>query len=167
MTDLITITGVIGTDPELRTVRDNLSRLTMRVATSERKRNAEGKWHDAHTNWYNVTAFGKLADNAHASLRKGQRIVCVGKLRLQSFERENGSFGTRVEVVANNLGPDLVTQQLQPRTVGAPAASADQSADNAPGAQGWSDTASVASITGNAEQFVPDHQGGRVLEPTF
>lgn len=110
MTDLLTITGAIGTDPELRTVGQNLSRMTMRVASSERKRDSDGNWRNAHTNWYTVTAFGKLAENAHASLRKGQRVLVSGKLRVQQFDREDGTSGTRVEILANNLGPDLVNQ---------------------------------------------------------
>ncbi|MFD2674819.1 single-stranded DNA-binding protein [Gulosibacter bifidus] len=110
MTDLLTITGAIGTDPELRTVGQNLQRMTMRVASSERKRDSDGNWRNAHTNWYTVTAFGKLAENAHASLRKGQRVLVAGKLRVQQFDREDGTSGTRVEILANNLGPDLVNQ---------------------------------------------------------
>lgn len=111
MTDHIQITGVIGTEPELRVVGNNLSRMTMRVATSERRRDSNGDWRNQHTNWYSVTAFGKLAENAHASLSKGQRILCHGKLRVQHYDRDDGGRGTRIEILANNLGPDLVNQR--------------------------------------------------------
>lgn len=165
MTDHITITGVIGTEPELRTVRDNLSRLSMRVATSERRRDAEGNWHNSHTNWFTVTAFGKLADNAHGSLHKGQRIVCSGKLRLHSFQREDGSQGMRVEIVANNLGPDLVNQRVRPEGNREPQAAThnDETPASEPAPE-WTAPASAALHDAGGESM---HEREAVLEPAF
>ncbi|MFD2758690.1 single-stranded DNA-binding protein [Gulosibacter faecalis] len=125
MSDHLTITGTLGTDPEHRTVGNNLSRLTFRVATSERRQTPAGEWEDAHTNWYSVTAFGRLADNARGVLRKGQRVVVTGKFRLSNYERQDGSTGTSAEIIAAHLGPDLAYAS-RPRDEATPAAASGQ-----------------------------------------
>ncbi|KAB1642724.1 single-stranded DNA-binding protein [Gulosibacter chungangensis] len=111
MTDFITVTGTIGTDPDHKVVGDQLSRTTFRLACSERRRTADGQgWEDSHTNWYSVTSFGRLAANAIASVAKGQRVIVSGKLRIRTYAREDGSQGTQVEIIANTIGHDLAFQ---------------------------------------------------------
>lgn len=112
MTDFITVTGTVGTTPEHKVVGEQaLSRTTFRLASSERRRSADGQsWEDAHTNWYSVTAFGRLAANLTASLVKGQRVMVSGKLRIRTYTREDGSQGTQVEIIASAIGHDLSFQ---------------------------------------------------------
>lgn len=109
MTDHINVTGTIGTDPDYRTVgqNGNLPRLTFRLASTERRVTTSGTWEDAHTNWYSVTAFGRVAANAKPLLKKGQRVMLSGKLRINQYSREDGSSGTTVEIIASHLGGDL------------------------------------------------------------
>ncbi|MDJ1371805.1 single-stranded DNA-binding protein [Gulosibacter molinativorax] len=112
MTDFITVTGTVGTTPEHKVVGEQaLSRTTFRLASSERRRAAdEQRWEDAHTNWYSITAFGRLAANLTASLEKGQRVMVSGKLRIRTYTREDGSQGTQVEIIASAIGHDLSFQ---------------------------------------------------------
>lgn len=108
MTDFITVTGTVGTAPLHKVVGDQLSRTTFRLASSERRRSADGKtWEDTHTNWYTVTCFGRLAANVVASVAKGQRVILSGKLRIRTYTREDNSQGTQVEIIANSVGHDL------------------------------------------------------------
>lgn len=53
-----------------------------------------------------MTAFRGLADHASRSLRKGDRVVVVGRLRIRRWETDERS-GTAVEVDAEALGHDL------------------------------------------------------------
>ncbi|MGO1543018.1 MAG: single-stranded DNA-binding protein [Gulosibacter sp.] len=111
MTDFITVTGTLGTDPELKVVGDKLSRTTFRMACSERRRTEDGqRWEDSHTNWYSVTCFGRLAENVKGSLEKGQRVIVSGKLRIRTYTRDDNSQGTQVEIIANTAGHDLAFQ---------------------------------------------------------
>jgi single-strand DNA-binding protein len=108
MSEIITATGVVATPPEFRTVGSGLSRLTFRLASTQRKFNrAEGTWQNGDTNWYTVVAFRRLADNARESIAKGERIVVSGRLRVNAWERE-GARGVQVEILADALGHDLM-----------------------------------------------------------
>lgn len=107
MTDTITITGVAGRAPELRT-GDKGSWVTLSVATNRRvKDQATGEWKDLDTNWYKVVAFRRLAEHVNASVNKGDRLIITGRLSVREYEKQDGTKGTAVEIVADAIGHDL------------------------------------------------------------
>ena len=108
MTDTITLTGIIATDPRALVTQTGLSITSFRLASTQRRYDrVKGEWVDGETNWYTVTAFRHLADNVLASLRKGQRVVVTGRVRIRSWESGERS-GMTVEVDADAIGHDLV-----------------------------------------------------------
>ncbi|NRD27456.1 single-stranded DNA-binding protein [Frigoribacterium sp. VKM Ac-2836] len=108
MTDTITLTGIIATDPRALVTQTGLSITSFRLASTQRRYDrVTGVWVDGETNWYTVTAFRHLADNVLASLRKGQRVVVTGRVRIRSWESGERS-GMTVEVDADAIGHDLV-----------------------------------------------------------
>jgi single-strand DNA-binding protein len=48
-----------------------------------------------------------LADNVAASLHKGSRVVVSGRLQFRSWENENGDKRSKIEIVADDVGPSL------------------------------------------------------------
>lgn len=108
MTDTISLTGVVATTPRILKTSSGLSILSFRLASSQRRLDrTRGVWIDGETNWYTITAFRQLADNAAASLSKGDRVIAAGRLRVRAWESADRS-GTTVEVDAESLGPDLL-----------------------------------------------------------
>ena len=68
MTDRITLTGMIATNPRHIVVGNGTAITSFRFASPVRKFDrAQGKWVDVTTNWYTVVAFRALAINAAAS----------------------------------------------------------------------------------------------------
>lgn len=107
MSTPISVIGTIATDPRFLHPAGGTARCSFRVASNERRYDREqGTWVDGDTNWFGVTAFRGLADHASRSLRKGDRVVIVGRLRIRRWETEERS-GTAVEVDAEALGHDL------------------------------------------------------------
>lgn len=107
MTDTITLTGIIATDPRALVTQSGLSITSFRLASTQRRYDrVKGEWLDGETNWYTVTAFRQLAENVLGSLRKGQRVVVTGRLRIRSWESGDRS-GMTVEVDADAIGHDL------------------------------------------------------------
>lgn len=107
MGDTITITGNIATEPELNTLLSGVSVTRFRLASPTRKYDrTTNTWVDGATNWYSVSAYRGLADNAAASLHKGERVVVTGRLRLRTWEAD-GRKGMEAEVDADALGHDL------------------------------------------------------------
>jgi single-strand DNA-binding protein len=108
MSDTIAITGNVATDPELKHTPGGVVIASFRVASAQRRfdRNTNA-WVDGGTNWYSVSAFRSLAEHAHASLRRGDRVVLTGRLRVRNWD--NGTTrGTAVEIDADAIGHDLL-----------------------------------------------------------
>ena len=107
MNDNLTLTGLVATTPRNLVTTEGLEITSFRLATSQRKFDrATGKWTDGEVNWYTVSSFRGLAHNVAASVRKGDRVVVHGKLRIRDWENTDRS-GTTVEVEAVIIGHDL------------------------------------------------------------
>ncbi|WP_350349711.1 single-stranded DNA-binding protein [Agromyces sp. G08B096] len=119
MSDLITVTGVVGSDPRAIVTSQGLPITSFRLASKRRFFDrAAGTWQDGETNWYTVSAFRQLAFNAGASLHKGERVVVHGRLKLRAWTAGDKA-GTSVEIEADTIGHDLVfgisqMRRLQP-----------------------------------------------------
>lgn len=144
MSDTITITGNVATEPESKRTSGGVSITTFRLASAQRRFDRPtGVWVDSGTNWYSVSAFRGLADHAFASLRKGQPVVLTGRLRIKDWD--NGTKrGTDVEIDAEAIGHDLrwgtstFSKDAPAATAGSDAWSSDADAPEwrAPGADG-------------------------------
>lgn len=105
-----TISGNLGADPELRFTKSGVAFVKLRVAVTDRKKQADGTWTDGDTLWMDVSAWNNLAENAAESLTKGSRVVVTGNLKPRSFEKKDGTIGTAIELEATDIGPSLVNQ---------------------------------------------------------
>jgi single-strand DNA-binding protein len=107
MTDTITVTGAVGNDPRLHVTSQGLAITSFRLASTRRYFDrAKGAWEDGETNWYTVSGFRQLANNAATSIRKGDRVVVHGRLRLRAWDNGEKS-GTAIEIEAEAIGHDL------------------------------------------------------------
>ena len=86
--------GNLTADPTLREAASGNKRATFSVAVNE------GQGDDEKTHFVNVTAFGTLGENLAASLKKGTRVLVVG--RLDTYPKL-----TMVNFIASAVGPDL------------------------------------------------------------
>jgi single-strand DNA-binding protein len=103
-----TIIGTVGADPRFNRTADNVPVVSFRVAVTERRFDARSaQWIDGQTSWITIVAFRALAENIAQSVKKGQRIVAVGQLRVSPWESE-GKTGLNVELIANEVGTSLL-----------------------------------------------------------
>lgn len=108
MNDIVTLTGIVATEPRHFVTSTGLPITSFRLASAQRRFDrVKQEWSDASTNWYTVSAFRQLAVNASASIKKGERVLVTGRLRLREWE-EDERKGTAVEVDAEALGHDLL-----------------------------------------------------------
>ncbi|MGI9824101.1 single-stranded DNA-binding protein [Agromyces sp. Marseille-Q5079] len=107
MTDNITVIGVVGGDPRVHVTNQGLPITSFRLASTRRFFDrAKGTWENGETNWYTVSTFRQLAKNAAVSIRRGDRVVVHGRLRLRAWESGEKS-GTAIEIDADSVGHDL------------------------------------------------------------
>lgn len=98
----ITIVGYLGRDPELRYTPQGTAVCKMSVATSERRRAANGE-SEEHTTWFRVTVWGRQAELANEYLGKGRQVYVEGRLRLEEYADRDGNQRISPEVTATDL----------------------------------------------------------------
>jgi len=108
MPDIITVTGLVATVPRHLVTTEGLPITSFRLASTQRRFDrSQERWIDGDTNWYTITGFRQLAINVAASVKKGDRVVITGKLKIRDWE--NGErTGTTIEIDAEALGHDLM-----------------------------------------------------------
>ncbi len=109
MTDIITVRGYVATEVRLTLAQSGLPIAGFRMCSTERRFDrASNTWVDGHTNWYSVSMFRQLATNAGASIKKGDRVIVTGRLKVRPWINADGRTGTAVEIDADSAGHDLM-----------------------------------------------------------
>jgi single-strand DNA-binding protein len=98
----VIIIGNLGRDPEMRYTPSGKPVTSFSVATSRTWVTADGDRRDA-TEWFNVVAWGNLAEICTQHLRKGSKVYVEGHLQTRSWDDEQGQRHYRTEVVANEM----------------------------------------------------------------
>ena len=93
--------GNLGIAPELRYTQSGTAVLSLRLATNERVRRGE-QWED-HTEWHNVTVWGRRAEALERLLRKGSSLLVEGKLRTSSYDDRDGNKRYKTEIHASEV----------------------------------------------------------------
>lgn len=99
----MTMTGNVGSDVEFR--NNTAPVASFRLAHTPRERHGT-EWSDGTTTWLTVKAFFGLAEHLASSVRKGDPVVVVGKLRTVAWEKD-GVSQSRIELMADTVGHDL------------------------------------------------------------
>jgi single-strand DNA-binding protein len=102
----IWLAGNLTDDPDLRYTTSGTARATFRVAVSSRVRDGDG-WKDGEASFFTVVVWREQAEHAAESLAKGSRVVVVGRLAQRSWQADDGTTRSVVEVVADELGQSL------------------------------------------------------------
>ena len=102
----VTIIGNITSDLEVKYTQNGKARISFGIAENRRWKGQDGNFVEA-TSFFNVVAWGDLAENITKSLGKGSRVVVVGRLDQRSWSTESGEKRSTVEVVADEISPSL------------------------------------------------------------
>lgn len=107
MTDTITLTGFVATVPNHLVTSEGLPITSFRLASTQRRFDrSRNLWVDNGTNWYTVTSFRQLAMNTNSSVKKGERVIVTGRLRIRDWTAGE-KVGTSIEIDADSIGHDL------------------------------------------------------------
>jgi single-strand DNA-binding protein len=98
----VMIIGHLGRDPEMRYTPSGRPVTTFTVAVSRSWNTADGE-RRTETEWFNIVAWGNLAEICKQYLYKGQQIYIDGRLQTRRWEDKEGQKHTSVEVVANEM----------------------------------------------------------------
>ena len=98
----IMIIGNLGRDPEMRYTPSGRPVTSFSVAVSRSWNTSDGERH-TETEWFNVVAWGNLAEICKQYLAKGQRVYVEGRLQTRRWEDAEGRKHTSTEIVANEM----------------------------------------------------------------
>lgn len=98
----IMIIGNLGRDPEMRYTPSGRPVTTFSVGTSRSWNAADGERRE-ETEWFNVVAWGNLAEICKQYLTKGQQVYVEGRLQTRRWEDQEGKKHFSTEIVANEM----------------------------------------------------------------
>src|SRR5437764_2717982 len=103
----ITLVGNITRDPELRFTPSGQATASFGLAVNR-------IWNDRQTNerkeavsFFDIVCWREMAENASESLNKGARVLVTGRLEQRSWETQDGDRRSKIEVIADEIGPSL------------------------------------------------------------
>ena len=98
----VTLVGRLTRDPELRHLPSGAPVLEMGVAVNGRQQDDSGNWVDK-PNFFDVKVYGNQAEMLSQHLTKGRRIGVDGRLDWRSWEAQDGTKRSKVDVVAQSV----------------------------------------------------------------
>ena len=99
MDSFITVSGNLTRTPEIRFSDSGTSVVRFGIAVNRKRKNGE-----ENTSFYDVVAFGSTAENLANSLSSGDRVIVAGHQEVRTFDKKDGTKGTAVEIVADEVG---------------------------------------------------------------
>jgi single-strand DNA-binding protein len=98
----VTLVGRLTRDPELRHIPSGTAVLELGLAVNGRQQDEAGNWVDK-PNFFDVKVYGRQAETLAQHLQKGRRIGVDGRLDWRSWEAQDGTKRSKVDVVAQNV----------------------------------------------------------------
>ena len=113
---VITIVGNLTADPELRTTSAGAQVVSFTIASTPRTWNRNtNQFEDGQALFMRCSAWRDLATHCAQSLAKGMRVIAQGRLQQRSYQAQDGSNRTVIEMTVDEIGPSLryATAQVQ------------------------------------------------------
>ncbi|MGH2350129.1 MAG: single-stranded DNA-binding protein [Chloroflexota bacterium] len=99
----VMLIGNVGRDPEMRYTQSGEAVTTFSLATNRRRTSEDGQRRD-ETEWHNIVAFGKLAEQCNEFLSKGRSVYIEGRIQTRSWDDQaTGQKRYRTEILANMM----------------------------------------------------------------
>ena len=148
----VTVIGNVTRDPELRFTPTGQANASFGLAVNRRWQNKQTQEWEEATSFFDVVCWREMAENASESLSRGSRVIVTGRLEQRSWESQEGDKRSKIEIVADEIGPSLRW------------ATAEVKKNERRGADGGSSGSSGGAATGGgggaARQTAPADSGG-------
>jgi single-strand DNA-binding protein len=103
----VTVIGNVTRDPELRFTPSGQAIATFGLAVNRRWQNRQTQEWEEQVSFFDVTCWAQLGQNVSDTLVKGSRAIVSGRLEQRSWETDQGDKRSKVEIIADEVGPSL------------------------------------------------------------
>ena len=146
----VILLGNVTRDLELRYTPSGMAVTDLGMAVNDKRKNAAGEWIEEAT-FVDVTLWGRTAEVASEYLSKGSPVLIEGRLKLDSWENNDGQKRSKLKVVGEKM------QLLGSRGGGGsrPAARQEQDYGQEPPRQDHADAPSPGPSAGPPDDDIP------------
>lgn len=104
---MLTAVGNLAADPEIRYTQSGLPVCNFTVVQTPREKDGND-FKDGEPIYFRVSVWREMAEQVAASLQKGMRVIVYGRMKMQRYEKKDGSGkGEAIQLEADAVGPDL------------------------------------------------------------
>src|ERR1700750_1724563 len=103
----VSIVANLPRDADLRFTPTGQATAGFGLAVNRRWQNRQTQEWEEATSFFDVVCWREMAENVSESLSRGSRVVVAGRLEQRSWETADGDKRSKVEVVADEIGPSL------------------------------------------------------------
>jgi single-strand DNA-binding protein len=96
------IAGNLTKDPVIRQTRNGTPVANFSIASNRKFRNGDNQWQE-DVCYVGVVAWNKLAESCADKLRKGSAVLVEGELQSRTWQGEEGSTRSTVEIKARRI----------------------------------------------------------------
>ncbi len=98
----IIVIGNLGRDPEMKYTPNGQGVTSFSVASSRKYTTSSGEQRE-ETEWFNCSAFGKLADTCNQYLTKGKQVYVEGRLSSRTYQTESGETRHSLDINVQDI----------------------------------------------------------------
>lgn len=99
----VVLVGNLTRDAQLRSTPSGTAVMSVGMAVNDRRKNKmTGEWED-YPNFIDGVMYGKRAESLSPMLHKGMKVSTHGKLHYSSWQAEDGTKRSKVEVVFDEI----------------------------------------------------------------
>lgn len=107
MSNHVTLVGNATSEPTLRFTPSGAAVANFGLAVNRRWRNKQTNEWEEQTSFFDVVCWRELAENVTESIVKGARVIVTGRLDQRTWQTQDGENRSKIEVVADDVGPSL------------------------------------------------------------
>ena len=98
----IIVIGNVGRDPEMRYTPGGQAVTSFSIASNRRYRTSDGEQRE-ETEWFNVSAFGRLSEICNQYVQRGQQVYIEGRLKGRSYTDKDGQPRYSLDITATEM----------------------------------------------------------------
>lgn len=98
----VMVIGHLGRDPEMRFTPSGRPVTSFSIASNRSWKTSDGETR-SETEWFNIVAWGSLAEICNQYLKKGQQAYIEGRLQSRKWEDGDGNQHSKTEIIAREM----------------------------------------------------------------